>query len=203
MTRGQTRMWTAATMAAMVVAAPAAVPAAEAVAVAAMPESQWKLEAGAAYAAAESLSGWGLSLHAGRVQGRHLMFGFVVDSTRLDSGATDLPAGVYPQGFRSTLFGGFFRGLLPMGFVTGYAELALGYNGIHAKQGTALPCDYDGGPNGAFALGAAARPFHGVSLGARASLRQASISARCGAASPGNDGIPLVKSIGMTVAYSW
>jgi hypothetical protein len=193
----------AATMAALVVAAPAALPAAEAVTAAAMPESQWKVEAGAAYAAAEGFTGWGLSLHTGRVQGRHLMFGFVVESTRLDSGVTYLPPGTSPQGFRSTLAGGFFRGLLPMGFVTGYAELALGYNGIHAKQGTALPCDYDGGPNGALALGAAARPIHGVSLGARAGLRQASITARCAAAGGGNDGIPLVKSIGMTAAYSW
>ena len=90
-----------------------------------------------------------------------------------------------------------------MGFVTGYAELALGYNGIHGKEGLALPCDYQGGPNGALALGAAAHPFHGVSLGARAGLRQASISAQCAAAGGGNDGIPLVKSIGMTVAYSF
>jgi len=203
MTRGLTRVWMAATMALLAVAAPGAAAGAEAVAAAGVLESQWRVEAGAGYAAADAFTGWGLSLHAGRVQGRYTMFGFAVDSTKLHAARTDATGAETDQGFRSTLWAGFFRGQLPTRFVTPYAELALGYTGIHGKEGLALPCDYQGGPNGAVAVGASAQPVYGVAIGLRAGLRLASTSAQCAVARAGSDGGLVVKSLAMTVAYHW
>jgi hypothetical protein len=87
--------------------------------------------------------------------------------------------------------------------VTPYAELALGYAGIHGKEGLALPCDYQGGPNGAVAFGASAHPVYGIAIGLRAGLRLASTSAQCALSGPGSDGALVVKSLAMTVAYHW
>ena len=203
MTRIKVCVWLAATAALVIPARPAS--AAEAITVAAAPESQWHVEAAAGYATADIFSGLGLSPHAGRVQAPYLMVGFAIESTKLHGEWTDQFTGdALSTGFRSTLFGGFFRSQLPTRFVTPYAELALGYAGIHSKDPGlgASACVFDGGVNGALAFGAAAHPIRSISVGLCGGLRLVSTSASCPAVDR-SPSVPVIKSLAMTVAYHW
>ena len=205
MTRIKVCVWLAAWTAALVIPA-RPVSAAEAITATAASESQWHVEAGAGYASADVFSGWGLSLHAGRVQARYLMVGFAIESAKLHGEWIDPlnGGGSVSTGFRSTLLGGFFRSQLPTRFVTPYAELALGYAGIHSKEpGTAAAtCVFDGGVNGALAFGAAAHPIPSISVGVRGGLRLVSTTASCPALDR-DQSIPVIKSLAMTVSYHW
>lgn len=205
MRRSMALVWLSAWTAALVIPAQP-ISAAEVVTAAAAPPSQWQIEAGASYASADFFTGWGLSLHAGRVEARYLMVGFAIESTKLHGEWTDSfnGGGAFSTGFRSTLFGGFFRSQLPTRFVTPYAELTLGYVGIHAKEPGlgASACVFDGGANGALAFGAATHPIPEISVGIRGGLRLLSTSASCLAVDRGQS-IPVMKSLAMTVAYHW
>jgi hypothetical protein len=205
MNRGEARALWAACTAALLVAAPATGRAVEAVAVAERPRAGWQVEAGAAYVAADSFGGWGVSLRAGRVHDRFLMVGFGIESGRLHAeGTVPVAGGAFSQTFQSTLAAAFFRVQAPTPFVTPYAELALGFAAIHGKDGFNYQCNYGSSAGGAAALGVDGHVVPSLSVGLRGGLRLPSMSFSCTAGfGPYTFDLAVMKSLGMTVTYRW
>jgi hypothetical protein len=203
MTRGQTRVWTAASMAALAVVVPAAVPAAEVVTATRQPDRSY-VEAGASFVVADALGGWGLSLRGGYLATQYLMTGVGLETARLHAeGTVPVYGGAFSQTFQSTFAAAFVRAQLPTRFVTPYAELALGFTAIHGREGFNYQCEESNFAGGGAAFGVDGQVIPSVSVGLRAGVRTPGL-AKCGlAAGPWDYHPAALKTMAVTLAYRW
>jgi len=204
MTRGQTRVWTAASMAALLVVAPAAARAAE-VLTASPPRSPvLQVETAASYVAADAFGGWGLSLRGGLLASQYVMTGLGLETARLQAeGTVPVFGGAFSQTYQSTLAAAFVRAQLPTRFVTPYAELALGFSAIHGREGFNYQCKERSFAGGGVAVGVDGHVLPSLSVGLRAGVRPPGPGTCAAGAGPWTYEPAALKSLAMTVAYRW
>jgi hypothetical protein len=204
MTRGQTRVWMAATTAAMFVVAPPPATAADVLTASPQRDRALHIETGASYVAADAFGGWGLSLRGGYLTNRYVMTGLGLETARLHAeGTVPVFGGAFSQTFQSTLAAAFVRAQLPTRFVTPYAELALGYTAIHGMAGFNYQCKEQGGASGGVALGAQANILPSLGVGVRAGVRPPTSTTCAAAGGPWTYESAALRSIALTVAYRW
>ena len=204
MTRGQTRIWMAATMAAMFVAVPAPAPAAEVLTASPQRDAVLHVETGASYVAADAFAGWGLSLRGGYLTNRYVMTGLGLETARLHAeGTVPVFGGAFSQTFQSTLAAAFVRAQLPTRFVTPYAELALGYTAIHGMAGFNYQCREQGGASGGVALGAQVDVLPSLAVAVRAGVRPPTSTTCAAAGGPWTYESAALTSLALTLAYRW
>lgn len=155
---------------------------ADADAMATRPERLWQVQADVGFVTGSPFSGWGVGLR-GLAVWRYVAVGTGVDSVRLSASGVsthnNLP---FDQSFRSTYAGALVRGRLPLGVVTPYAEIGVGYAWIGSETRNNSQCSYQSSIAAAVAAGADARIARGLELGLRWEARPPSGGTACNAA---------------------
>jgi hypothetical protein len=204
MTRGQARVWIAASMVALVVVVPAAARAADVITASPQREPIRHVETGASYVAAGAFGGWGLSLRGGYLANQYVMTGLGVETARLHAEGIASPFDrPFSQTYQSTLAAAFIRAQLPTRFVTPYAELALGLSVIHGTEGFNYQCKERTFAGGGAALGVDGHVLPSLSVGVRAGVRPPGPGACAAAAGPWTYEPAAMKSMALMLAYRW
>ena len=124
-----------------------------------------------------------------------------IDSVRLHAEGMALSA-PFSQTFDSTLFAALIQGRLPLGIVTPYAEVALGYVAIADDSSENSECNYSGGAGLSLAAGAEVRIARALSAGVRWGLRSTGASIGCAAVlGPWGFEMSRLQTLGVTAAY--
>ncbi len=141
------------------------------------PEGCWQVQADVGYATSGPFSGWGVGFRALAVW-RYLAVGTDIDTIGLGASGISTNSQPFEKSFRSTYGGALVRGRLPIGVVTPYAELGVGYAWIGSDTQTNTQCSYRSsieprwrrvptfGSHVAWSSGCAGRPVDRVSQAA-------------------------------------
>ena len=149
-------------------------------------------------------SGWGVGFR-GLAVWRYVALGAGIDTVSLSaSGVAWGNSQPFEKSFRSTYGGALVRARLPVGLVTPYAELGLGYAWISNGSSTNTQCSYQSSINASVAAGADIRITRGLDLGVRWEFRRPSASGSCNDAyGPWGFEFQSLHMLAMGASYRW